>query len=717
MLKSTLFSSAPSSNLLMCPVGWLALAAVFSTTALAQIDWAISNPTLTGAAYGNGTYVLAEQTGWFWASQDMTNWIRRPSPVSGKLSAVVFGKGAFVAVGVGTDQLHPFALISTNGVEWSGQMLEDGANPLHADTMNVQFINNHFVATGGFINVNASFGGILTSPDGITWKTEFVAPLLPGGSPGPGLYGAAYGNGKYIAVGGWQQHGPPYAALTRLVTSVDGQTWSVADGPTAGIFNDVAFGNGVFVAVGGAAMETLTDGGWQPGPPAGALRSLVYGNGRFVAVGNGGAIQTSDDGFHWTNRVSGTSVTLRRVALAQKGFLAVGDSGTLVHSPDGADWTVMQSSYIFLGIGGIAYGNGMFVASSAPGAVQRSQSMLRSNNGFGWASTQVRTNIGHLGAVAYGAGKFAVIGYNSSPPPIMYTSSDALTWNAPNLPTDHGLSALGFANGLFLAGGVNGPLMTSPDAETWTIRNAEDRFWAAFTYGNGGFLALANPPFRPGCDPHYYNCASGPVTAALSPDGVVWTMIPTTIDSLSIFQTGLAFGKGVFVVAAAGGQLFSSTDGVHWHRREVPGAYTSVIYANGAFVAVGVGNLATSLDGETWKQRPVTFTLTQSWDGPAFVTYGNNLFLTICGSGWVGVGAEVQTSASIPFLEASKTGRHLKITASSGPLETFSLQASTDLKDWRTLTNLPSSAAELPLTDLSAANSTNRYYRIAGPDR
>jgi hypothetical protein len=63
------------------------------------------------------------------------------------------------------------------------------------------------------------------------------------------------------------------------------------------------------------------------------LNGVAYGNGLFVAVGDGGTILTSPDGVSWTQRTSGTSNQLNGVAYGNGLFVAVGWDGTILTSP------------------------------------------------------------------------------------------------------------------------------------------------------------------------------------------------------------------------------------------------------------------------------------------------------------------------------------------------------------------------------------------------
>jgi hypothetical protein len=69
------------------------------------------------------------------------------------------------------------------------------------------------------------------------------------------------------------------------------------------------------------------------------LIGVAYGNGLFVAVGDDGTILTSPDGVSWTQRTSGTGNLLEGVTYGNGLFVAVGKDGTILTSPDGVSWT------------------------------------------------------------------------------------------------------------------------------------------------------------------------------------------------------------------------------------------------------------------------------------------------------------------------------------------------------------------------------------------
>ncbi|MDB6031325.1 MAG: S-layer protein, partial [Verrucomicrobiales bacterium] len=139
---------------------------------------------------------------------------------------------------------------------------------------------------GWLFGLNRS--GLSRSDQGTNWESWVELPLH--GT----INDLAFGNGKYVAIG----------SLGGLFTSDEtGASWST-------IFEDtnyfglsaVAYGNGTFVCVASEKVLTSTNGeSWQTNTlPSSAYKILFAGN-YFVAIGYSG-LATSLDGTHWTQR-------------------------------------------------------------------------------------------------------------------------------------------------------------------------------------------------------------------------------------------------------------------------------------------------------------------------------------------------------------------------------------------------------------------------------
>jgi len=92
-----------------------------------------------------------------------------------------------------------------------------------------------------------------------------------------------------------------------------------------------------------------------------------------------------------------------------------------------------------------------------------------------------------LSAVTYGNGLFVAVGGDGT----ILTSPDGVAWTRQNSDTTSWLSAVTYGNGLFVAVGGDGTILTSPDGVAWTRQNSDTTSWlSAVTYGNGLFVAV-----------------------------------------------------------------------------------------------------------------------------------------------------------------------------------------------------------------------------------
>ena len=130
-----------------------------------------------------------------------------------------------------------------------------------------------------------------------------------------------------------------------------GVTWTARAAAEANAWNDVTYGNGLFVAVardGTNRVMTSPDGTtWTTrATPFGNTfeanwwMDVTYGNGLFVAVAESGTnrVMTSPDGVTWTARAAAEANIWYEVTYANGLFVAVAISGTnrVMTSPDGS---------------------------------------------------------------------------------------------------------------------------------------------------------------------------------------------------------------------------------------------------------------------------------------------------------------------------------------------------------------------------------------------
>jgi hypothetical protein len=228
--------------------------------------------------------------------------------------------------------------------------------------------------------------------------------------------------------------------------------------------------------------------------------------------------------------------------------------------------------------------------------------------GGGAGTTWTIRNLGNrLSGVTYGNGLFVAVGDFGA----ILTSPDGVNWTGQASGTSDWLSGVAYGNGLFVAVGDGGAILTSPDGVNWTQQTSgTSNHLLGVTYGNGLFVAVGDGG-----------------TILTSPDGVSWTQ-RTSGTSKQLY--GVAYGNGLFVAVGQDGTVLTSPDGVNW-TAQASGTGNwlyDVTYGNGLFVAVGSGGaILTSPDGVNWRQR-----ISGTTDTFSGVTYGNGLFVAV-GSG------------------------------------------------------------------------------------
>jgi uncharacterized delta-60 repeat protein len=216
-------------------------------------------------------------------------------------------------------------------------------------------------------------------------------------------------------------------------------------------------------------------------------------------------------------------------------------------------------------------------------------------------------------------------------------------WRAP-LPQGASLVTVNYQNGVFLAGGEGGTILSSTDGLTWAVQRVPAiRNLYGFAYGQGLHVAIG-----------YYG------SLFTSSDLVTWTPRESQVgitDNSSF--SSIAFGGGRFVAVGRASTITTSTDGVNWTRGTPPRApeyLASVTYGTGKFVAIGeAGRIYTSTNGLTWAES-ATLTTT-----PSHVAYGAGRFVAVAsgaafhsvdGVTWQRVSVALGSPTSLRFTDA-----------------------------------------------------------------
>ncbi|MGH7470215.1 MAG: WD40/YVTN/BNR-like repeat-containing protein, partial [Longimicrobiales bacterium] len=293
------------------------------------------------------------------------------------------------------------------------------------------------------------------------------------------------------------------------------------------------------------------------------LVALAEGDGRVVAVGTRYWYHTDDDG---------------------SAYAPDSDSAVVVWSADARTWQVAALPKPAGGLFGLAYGNGVFLASGSIRESGQSVAVVwHSTDGSEW---QQSTPGVALRSIAFGNGYFVAADGNG-----VMRSTDGNNWERvfqrAALDTE-----VTFTGNRFVFHGSGGLIATSPDSHTWqvhvltsSVRMVSVLHDGALFLGSG---VTASEDIR-----HF---------SLRSADGILWSSLLAS-GSLPRIST---FHEGRYIALSSAG-IFLSTNASDWEltrpaqqTRAIPEFFYTATFALGHFIAIGRGQIATSVNGRTW---------------------------------------------------------------------------------------------------------------------
>jgi len=245
-----------------------------------------------------------------------------------------------------------------------------------------------------------------------------------------------------------------------------------------------------------------------------------------------------------------------------------------------------------------------------------------------------------LAAVTFGNGRFVAVGLAG----MILSSPDGVTWTSELSGTLASLDGVAFGGRFVAVGFDNGTLvseiLTSSDGRSWSevISPLFTRvFLKAVTYGDGKFVAVGT---------------NGSILA--SANGLKWTR---SVSGTVAVLDAVTYGGGRFVAVGEGGVISTSPDGVNW-AYEDSGTFASlhgVAYGGGRFVAVGPTAVITSADGVHWQtasQMEMAGMYAVAYGEDQFVAVGErgSGFISADGSAWVPGPSAVTKPGAAPLL-------------------------------------------------------------------
>jgi uncharacterized delta-60 repeat protein len=253
-----------------------------------------------------------------------------------------------------------------------------------------------------------------------------------------------YENGYWVA-----------AVTTNIYYSVSGYGWTLVSSISAGAVYGLAFGNGLYVAVGGSGRistsSNLTSWTARTSGTTSALNGAAYAFGKYWACGASGTVVSSTDGVTWSTVSIGTANTLNRVRFLNGNLIFVGNSGTIVTTADGTTFTV-QTSGTVNAINDVTYGNGLYVIVTNNGTIHTSPTLVT------WTSRNPGNLAGNdINGVVWTGSRFVAVatlgetGY----------SADGITWPNGAAAGSANIPCVAYGNDMIIAGNSDGTVYAS----------------------------------------------------------------------------------------------------------------------------------------------------------------------------------------------------------------------------------------------------------------
>ena len=577
-----------------------------------------------------------------------------------------------------------------------GGAILSSADGTHWINSSLEVVDLRDIAFGNGKFVAISFRFAYTSTDGLQWEEH---PLPAGSQSNPThVLSIAFGHGVFVAVG------------AATIVSSNGVDWINSTNNVQSFLLDVTFGDGRFVAVTYTQSYVSTNGlDWIASSPANPLiENVVFGNGIFVGSYNN-LVTTSTDGLQWSQHTILTNTFIYGLAFAGGQFLGFGMD--IVTSPDGLNWThrLNAPQAVFQDA---ASGNGVTVV------IGDNANILTSNDPSSWNWISRATD-GNLRGIAHGRNRFVVAGNQGN----AWVSFDGIAWTRYPTPKTNDLRAVVFAQDRFVLVGEGGSLMSSEDGIQWEsyVLLTNDLYGVSFV--NDRFIAVGDRS-----------------AIVVSTNGRQWQVM---LRPSNARLQGIAYGNGVYVVTGQNGNQARSYNATNWAPANYNVGYVeSLLYTNGFFLGVGSRGISFSPDGTNWTIRLATSEL----EGILYIEglyivggAGGGILTSTNGSHWIRRGSPatkslrnliyargsvwavgnnetiLQSGQFRPYLTVGSGGPGIPITVRAEPGQTMYIERSTDLIEWYTLEARSVGPGDTFTWNDITPGPFNRVYRALAP--
>ena len=711
--------------------GWLVLFMLSGIASAGGLDawaWRFPQPqgrALAAVTYGGGQFVAVGENGVIINSPDGYHWNNQFSGIGSNLRAVAYADGFFATVGDAG-----VVLISTNAINWT-QVATVTGNALYGIAGNSGWrVNNlpQFLAVG-------DAGAVLMARSGTNWSALFATTSNALNTVTFTTNNMAIYNNPMFLIGG----------NSGTIMSYSGSGFQPTATGSVGTANNIycvaSAGNGVFAAAGDLTLnpfaattyltnqilylspnqtrwkneQWLTDlrDGIEPNlwylSEFFILTGMTGGPGGLVGVGYTGyeleyhpaVVMTSTNGRNWFELPAATSQNeLHGVTYGNGLYVAVGDFGSIVVSANATNWSEVIP-YHRSDILAMAANSNLCIAVAMQAWYTwgfASFTSLVSTNGSNWSVTT--HNLGAMADLNYNGRLFVGVGAKH-----IYTTTDGFNWQD-NPGFTNNLYGVTSYNGRLVVVGANGSIFTSVDGTNWV----DDSVTAAgslysVAHGNGVYVA-------------------GGSIIATSMDGLTWSLGPSNPPATI---TKIVYGDGLFV-AAAGGEILSSPDGINWQVRfTTANPISGIAYNGGTFLAIaGTGAMFKSVDGLNWTPlaqslAPGLFEYYDMQDYPPYISSG--YYSTVCSYGgtFLAAGAEGNLIQSgnmwNPALLVSNSSVSNRLTfAYTQQLDVpYHIQTSTNLMGWVNIYGGTGSGQPTNFDYSAFGTNTRQFFRIVSP--